>query len=242
MKRKFSMLIITMAFCSLAWSQSTPAATPTPSGDQKVQRRVEINKHVVGGMEQVHEGMGLGQGDGQGFGRQGFGHGMGRGMGRGRAAGFTGGRGAGHRGANMRWWKNAEMAKHINLTETQTAQLDKIWQDARLKNIDLRADTQKQQALLQPLMESESPDETKILQQIDRVASARTALAKAAVSEHLAMHKVLTPEQIKKLQAFHEAHAPHPIQMNMRRPSGNMMHRSPRPNGGDYEEDDDDDN
>ena len=143
----------------------------------------------------------------------------------------------------MRWWKNAEMAKHINLTEAQSAQMDKIWQDARLKNIDLRADAQKQQALLQPLMEAETPDETKILQQMDRVSAARSTLAKAAVSEHLAMHKVLTPDQIKQLKAFHAEHAPHRMQMNMRRlgPGGNRMRRAPRPNGGGGDDDEDDD-
>src|SRR6266481_6636753 len=113
MKRKFSILIITMSFCSLAWTQSTPADNTAPSADKKMQRHIEIKKDIVGGMEQRHEGMGYDQGRGQGFGR---------GMGRGRGAGFGGGRDREHRGGPMgamRWWKNAEMVKHINLTEAQ---------------------------------------------------------------------------------------------------------------------------
>ena len=112
-----------------------------------------------------------------------------------------------------------------------------------MKSIDLRADAQKQQALLLPLLESDTPDEAKILQQMDRVSAAHSALTKSAVSEHLAMHKVLTPDQIKQLKVFHAEHAHRRMQMNMRRPgpAGNQMHRFRVPNGsGDNDEEDDD--
>jgi Spy/CpxP family protein refolding chaperone len=245
MKFKLALLITTLILCSFAWSQTTPPATTTPSTDQKLKRHAEMQKKMTENMEQYHEGQGMGHGFGQSsgpeFGRQGFG----REMGRGRGTGFGGGMGRGHRGGAMgamRWWKNAELAKHLNMTEVQITQLEKIWQDARLKNIDLRAEAQKQQALLQPLIESETPDESKILQQMDRVSASHSALAKSAVSEHLAMQKVLTPEQVKQLKAFHAAHAPKRMQMNMRRPwpEGNgIRHGAQRPHDGGEDDDDD---
>src|SRR5579859_721925 len=58
-----------------------------------------------------------------------------------------------------KWWKNSELAKEIDLTYAQADQMEKIFQDTRLKLIDLHANLAKAEAMLEPLMESDSPDE-----------------------------------------------------------------------------------
>jgi Spy/CpxP family protein refolding chaperone len=79
--------------------------------------------------------------------------------------------------------------------------MDDIFQQNRLKLIDLNATLQKEEITLEPLVASDSPDEPKILSQIDRVAQARAELEKANAPFLLGIRRVLTQEQWKKLQA-----------------------------------------
>src|SRR4051812_23420066 len=52
-----------------------------------------------------------------------------------------------------KWWKNSELAQKIGISEAQTQQMEKIFQDTRLKLIDLHANLEKQEALMEPLVE-----------------------------------------------------------------------------------------
>ena len=87
----------------------------------------------------------------------GAGPGMGHGMG-------SGGRGIGMGG---KWWTNSELVKKIGLSESQVQQIEKIFQDHRMKLIDFRATFQKQELALQPLVDVDRPDEAKVTAQID---------------------------------------------------------------------------
>jgi len=97
------------------------------------------------------------------------------------------------------WWKNPEVAQRIGLSDEQIQQLDKISQASRLKTIDLRADLEKAQVILAPMMQVYHPDEAQVLAQVDKVAQARAALEKEGVQTQLASRNVLTEEQWKKL-------------------------------------------
>jgi len=55
---------------------------------------------------------------------------------------------------------------------------------------------------MEPLIESDQPDEGKILSQIDAVAQARAELEKAHARMLLGIRRVLTQDQWKKLQTF----------------------------------------
>jgi len=106
-----------------------------------------------------------------------------------------------HPGPPGRWWDNPEMAQRLGLTADQQKRMDEIFQQHRLKLIDLNASLQKAEAILEPLVESDQPDEATILAQIDRVAQARAELEKANARMLLGIRRVLNPEQWKKLQA-----------------------------------------
>jgi Spy/CpxP family protein refolding chaperone len=134
-----------------------------------------------------------------------------RGMGRGTGRGFGGGpspfanRPPAERGLQVgpggRWWNNPEMVEKLSLTADQQKKMDDIFQQNRLKLIDLNATLQKDEVTLEPLVASETPDEAKILAQIDRVAQARAELEKANARFLLGIRRVLTQDQWKKLQA-----------------------------------------
>jgi periplasmic protein CpxP/Spy len=121
------------------------------------------------------------------------------------------GRGMGHEGMG-RWWDNPQVAKDLNLASDQKQKMDDIFQQNRPKLIDLHASLQKEEVNLEPLINADSPDEAKILAQIDRVAQARAELEKANARMLLAVRQVLTADQWTKLRAARAqrmAHGPH---------------------------------
>ena len=143
---------------------------------------------------QPPQGMGPGMGGGIGMGR-------GMGMGRGYAAPSPQpGRGPMERGMG-RWWKNPEMVEKLGVTADQQKKMDDIFQQHRLKLIDVTAAVEREEVTLQPMMEADQPDEARIVAQIDKVAQARAELEKANARMLLGIRRVLTPDQWKKLQA-----------------------------------------
>ena len=113
------------------------------------------------------------------------------------------------RGRGMgEWWTSPRVAEELGLSDQQKQQLEKIAQDGRLKMIDLRADLEKQEVILGPLLRTFHPDEAQVLAQVDKVSQARAALEKQRVQTMLASRGVLTEEQWKKLEdsrpRFHE--------------------------------------
>ncbi len=100
-----------------------------------------------------------------------------------------------------RWWDNPDMVKKLGMTGDQVKKMDDIFQQMRFKLIDLNGSLRKEEALLDPLMQADRPDDAKLLPQIDRVANARAELEKANARLLLSIRHVLTVEQWKKLQS-----------------------------------------
>lgn len=112
-----------------------------------------------------------------------------------------------------RWWKNSEMAKQVGVSDAQVQQMEKIFQDSRIPLIDAKAELERQEARLEPLMESDNPDEKQIASQIDKVASARAGLEKTHALMLVSIRRVLTLDQWKKLQAIQPMHGPMKVMM-----------------------------
>jgi len=103
-------------------------------------------------------------------------------------------------GVGGRWWNNPDMAQRLSLNSDQQKKMDDIFQANRLRLIDLNATLQKEEITMEPLLSSDSPDEPKVLAQIDKVAQARAELEKANARFLLGIRRVLTLDQWKKLQ------------------------------------------
>ena len=99
------------------------------------------------------------------------------------------------------WWRNPDVVQRLTLTPEQTKKMDDIVQDSRLKLIDLRANVERQNLLLEPMLSANPIDQNKVLAQIDKVAQARAELEKANARMLLGIRGVLTPEQWTKLQS-----------------------------------------
>jgi periplasmic protein CpxP/Spy len=114
-----------------------------------------------------------------------------------------------------RWWKTPYMVQKVDLTAEQQQKMDDIFQQNRVKLIDLTATLDKEEAILEPLMAAAQPDAAKIRPQIDRVATARAELEKANANMLLSMRLVLTQEQWKNLQG--DGGSPRPRQPGPKR-------------------------
>jgi Spy/CpxP family protein refolding chaperone len=97
------------------------------------------------------------------------------------------------------WWRSPMVVQRLSLTADQTKKMDGIFEQSRLQLIDLKANMEKQNAMLEPLLSANPPDTTKAMTQIDKVAEARAELEKADAKMLLGIRGVLTPEQWTKL-------------------------------------------
>src|SRR5689334_11992498 len=57
------------------------------------------------------------------------------------------------------WWRDPEWVKTLGLTTDQQRKMDDAWQQYRLKLIDLNASLEKEELLLEPLVESVRPED-----------------------------------------------------------------------------------
>jgi periplasmic protein CpxP/Spy len=138
-------------------------------------------------------------------------------------------------GERGQFWNNPRIVDKLKLTDDQRKAMDGILQDHRMTLIDLRANLEKAEVAMQPLMQADEPNETAILAQIDKIAQARAELEKANARFLLAIRSKLTPEQWKQVQTFredhragawggHEGHGP-----GMHGPGGQLHHQGGPP-------------
>lgn len=108
----------------------------------------------------------------------------------------------GPEGSRGRWWNNPRIIEQLKLTDDQRKDMDQILHQHLETLIDMRANLEKAELDMQPLMGADQPNESAILAQIDKVAQARAELEKANARFLLALRAKLTPEQWKALQTM----------------------------------------
>jgi hypothetical protein len=64
-----------------------------------------------------------------------------------------------------RWWDDPEFIKKLGLSDDQQKKMDDIFNSGRLNLIDLFAAVQKEEAIMEPLVAADPPDENKLLAQ-----------------------------------------------------------------------------
>jgi len=141
----------------------------------------------------------------------------------------------GGRGDHGRWWNEPRAIEKLKLTDTQRKAMDDIYQQHRLKLVDLHATLEKEELIMEPLMRADQPDEGKILAQIDKVAQARAELEKANARMLLGLRRQLTPDQWKLIEADrisrHDRQGPDGDGQRWRRPGGQGGPNSPGSKG-----------
>jgi Spy/CpxP family protein refolding chaperone len=107
-------------------------------------------------------------------------------------------------GMEKGWWNNPRMVERLKLTDDQRKAMDAIMLEHRVKLIDLRANLEKAELAMQPLMSADTPNDAAITAQIDKVVQARGDLERANSRFLLAIRDKLTPDQWKQVRAFRE--------------------------------------
>jgi Spy/CpxP family protein refolding chaperone len=103
-----------------------------------------------------------------------------------------------------KWWKDPGMAQVLELSAEQIVQIEQIAFEHRLKLINLRAALETAEVQLEGLLEADHPDEAKVAAQIDQVALARGNVEKQNAMLMLAVRRVITLLQWKRLQAIQQ--------------------------------------
>ncbi|HEX3572558.1 MAG TPA: Spy/CpxP family protein refolding chaperone [Acidobacteriaceae bacterium] len=102
-------------------------------------------------------------------------------------------------GTERKWWKDSAVAQQLELTPEQIKRMDTIFEQSKLQLIDLHANLEKQELLLEPLLSANPVETAKASAQIDKVANARADLEKVNAKMLLGIRGVLKPEQWTKL-------------------------------------------
>ena len=106
--------------------------------------------------------------------------------------------------AQKGWWNNPRMIERLKLTDAQRKSMDDIMMAHRAKLIDLRANLEKAELAMEPLMSADEPNDAATIAQIDKVVAARGELEKANARFLLEIREKLTPDQWKQVKSFRE--------------------------------------
>jgi Spy/CpxP family protein refolding chaperone len=107
-------------------------------------------------------------------------------------------------GVENGWWNNPRTIERLKLSDDQRKAMDGIMLEHRTKLIDLKANLEKAELAMEPLMSADTPNDAAITAQIDKVVQARGDLERANSRFLLAIREKLTPEQWKQVRAFRE--------------------------------------
>jgi len=140
-------------------------------------------------------------------------------------------------GAGRGWWNNYATIEQLKLTDDQRKAMDAILLQHREKLIDLRANLERAELTMQPLMGADTPNDAAIIAQIDKVVQARADLERANARFLLAIRDKLTVDQWKLIQAAQQERGsgwrrdrgPGMPGQGMRRRSGPNQQQGPPP-------------
>lgn len=107
-----------------------------------------------------------------------------------------------YRGELGKWWQNSDIAKKLQLSDSQIGQLDQTFYDHKLKLIDYGAEMEKQDLKLQALLDADVPNEGQVETQVDQVLAARGKLEREFTLMNLDLRKVLSLEQWRQLKSI----------------------------------------
>jgi periplasmic protein CpxP/Spy len=106
------------------------------------------------------------------------------------------------------WWNNSRIIEQLKLTDDQRKAMDTILLQHREKLIDLRANLEKAELAMQPLMGADTLNDVAITAQIDKVVQARADLERANARFLLAIRGKLNVDQWKQIQASQQERGP----------------------------------
>jgi len=99
-----------------------------------------------------------------------------------------------------RWWQDEPTRKVLNLTDDQSARVEQLFQASLPRLRELRKSLDQLEGQLSNLIREGQSDEAVVTAKIDEAEQTRAELNKTRTLMLYRMHKVLTPEQNRKLK------------------------------------------
>ena len=103
-----------------------------------------------------------------------------------------------------RWWHSTDVKALLELTDEQSAALDKIYRKALPKLRESMRRLNAEERTLSQLVEDMDVEELDVTRQIDRVEATRSELSKTRILMVFRMHRVLTQRQRDGLDEWME--------------------------------------
>jgi Spy/CpxP family protein refolding chaperone len=105
------------------------------------------------------------------------------------------------------WWRSAELAHELQLTEDEIEQLEQFFEASRLKMTELKNGVESEQVKLQTLLERRDFDEAAVMAQHERLENARSKLARERFAFFVEVRKIVGHERFLQLLQIREAKA-----------------------------------
>ena len=102
------------------------------------------------------------------------------------------------------WWKDEKARAEIGFSADQAAEIDRIFKANMEKARPLRDEVETLEKALSETMRANTADVSVVAQQVDKVERKRAELNKLRVVMLYSMHRVLTPDQNTRFQAYME--------------------------------------
>jgi Spy/CpxP family protein refolding chaperone len=116
-----------------------------------------------------------------------------------------------------KWWSSEEGRAEFGLSDAQSRDLEAIFQQVMPTLKAAKADVDRYQKELTALLSEASAKESVVLQAIDRLEAAQSALSRTRTIMLYRMYRLLRPDQRAKVQAYYERKAKEPDNQSVRR-------------------------
>ena len=104
----------------------------------------------------------------------------------------------------IKWWEDPKWRAEIGISDKQAAQIKEIFEPTMTQLRADRIELDKLETKLAEAIKDDRSDIGLVTQKVDRVENLRAQMQKARVLMMYRMHRVLTAEQRKKLEAMFE--------------------------------------
>lgn len=105
-----------------------------------------------------------------------------------------------------RLWKNKELIKNIGISKEQVGKIKDLSITTEKKLIKVRADIELKEIDLREVLDEDKPNEGKAEGLIKGIMKLKTDARILKTKQMIDMKKILTPEQLEKLQQFKREH------------------------------------
>ncbi len=105
------------------------------------------------------------------------------------------------------WWRDSQVVRGLQLQDTQIKQIEQAFLEHRPLLKNLTDDLERQETILQSLINNNSLDEKKAAAQIDQVTAARAKLEKENSMMALDIRRAVSYDQWRKLQEMQRLRA-----------------------------------